>query len=235
MLVSELIRMSLRKIGAISTGETVSVDRNTEALQALQSMLRSWSQKRILVYTTTQESFTLVPTQISYTWGAGANINTVRPNMVISVFIRDSNGLDSPVEIISEGTYKGIPVKTASSRPKYLYYNPAYPYGIIYLYPSPATAETLWLTSLKPFTETSSFSDVGNTISFPSNYEEAIIYNLAIRLAPEYSVAVSDEVASIASSSYFELTVLNASLAVEPATVLLPAGNRQRVYDINLG
>ncbi|QGH73447.1 MAG: tail adaptor [Podoviridae sp. cty5g4] len=236
MLVSDLIRASLRKIGAISLGETVSVDKNTEALQALQAMLRAWSQKRILVYATTKESFTLIPNQNSYTWGLGADINTTRPHKVLAAFIRDANGLDCSVSIISDGTYMDIASKSATSRPHYLNYNPTYPYSTIYLYPSPAIAEVLWLTSLKPFTETSSFADIGDTISFPPNYEEAIIYNLAMRLCSESQISPPAEVREIAGTSYGELIILNASLAVEPATVLLPAGGKHsRVYNINLG
>lgn len=233
MLVSELIQASLRKIGALSTGEIPSS--YTDTLQALQVMLRSWAQKQLLVYSSVRESFTLVSGQSLYTWGTGGNIATVRPHQVLASFIRDLNGLDSPVGIISEGTYNNLSLKANSGRPFYLFYRPGYSLGNLYLYPTPQITETLWLVSLKPFTETSSFAAATDTLSFPPNYEEALIYNLAIRLAPEFGIKVSSEVAAISSDSYLALVGLNASNQVEPVRISLPVGRHGRGYNINLG
>ena len=57
MIVSSLIKASLRKIGALSVGEDIAGGVSDDLLQALQVMLRSWAQKRILVYASKKESF----------------------------------------------------------------------------------------------------------------------------------------------------------------------------------
>jgi len=231
MIVSDLIKSSLRKLGVLSSGETPTTDTYAALLEALQIMLRSWAQKRILVFASTKESFSLVSTQSLYTWGAGGVINTARPHKILGAFVRDSGGTDHPVGIISEGQYRNISSKATKGRPENLFYHPLYPLGAIYLYPTPQDAETMWVESLKPFTETSSFGTVADTISFPENYQEPLVYNLALRVAPEYGVQMSAEAVKVATDSLDALIVLNASNQVEPISLSLPISGRGG-YDI---
>ncbi|MFA6358681.1 MAG: hypothetical protein WCY09_08520 [Candidatus Omnitrophota bacterium] len=234
MLVSTLISSSLRKIGALSSGEVLGTTRQAEALQALQSMLRSWGAMGNVVFATIKESTTLVAVQSLYTWGVGGNITSTRPNKVLGAYIVDAGGTTHPVSIMSEQQYSGLTAKTTVSRPNSLLFHASYPLANIYLYPVPDTAETLWIDSIKPFAETSSFGLSTDTIAFPGFYEEAIIYNLAIRLAPEYGRAVSAEVATVAEKALNILSIFNASNKVSPVFIHIPAnGANGARYSIN--
>jgi hypothetical protein len=233
MLVSSLLSSSLRKIGALSSGETIEPTRQTEALTALQTMLRSWGALSLKVFASVKESKVLTAGKGLYTWGLGGDISTARPNQVLGAYIL-SGDTSYPVDLITEGGYRNISVKGTSSRPDSLYFYPSFPLATLYLYPVPDAAETLWLDSFKPFTETGSFGLTTDTLVFPSYYEEPILYNLSIRLAPEYGKAVSAEVAAIAKSSLSDLTVRNSADRVEPVFVLVPAGLNSGVhYSIN--
>ena len=234
MLVSDLLTTSLRKIGALSSGETIETTRQSEALSALQSMLRSWGALKANVFASIKEHITLTPTQYVYTWGSGGDITTARPNQVIGAYILDSDGTTHPVDLISEGRYRGITMKTTTSRPYALYYHPDYPLANVYLYPVPETAEDLYLDSFKPFTETGSFGLSTDTLVFPVYYEEPMVYNLAIRLAPEYGKAVPIEVAAIAKESYDIMVIRNSADQLEPVYILVPAsGPYGAGYSIN--
>ncbi len=234
MLVSDLISMSLRKIGALSSGETIETTRQAEALSALQVMLRSWGAVGQKVFASTKETKTLTAGTAEYTWGSGGDITTARPDKVASVWIVDSSNISHPVDIISEQMYNGIVDKTVLSRPTSLFYHPAYPLGTVYLFPVPDAAETLHLDSFKVFTESGSYGLVTDTLAFPLYYQEPIVYNLAIRLAPEYGKSVSAEVAAIAESSLKVLTNLNASAQVSPIYIEIPArAGYGSGYDIN--
>lgn len=226
MIVSDLIKSSMRKVGILSAGEVPTTDTYAALLEALQVMLRQWAQKRILVFASVKESFALVPTQSLYTWGTGGNITTTRPHQILGGFVRDSSSIDHPVGIISDGQYRNISSKATAGRPEYLFYHPLYPLGSIYVYPTPQDAETMWIESLKPFTETSSFSAVTDTLAFPSNYEEPLVYNLALRIAPEYGVQMSAEAVKVATDSLDALIILNASNQVEPISLSLPISGR---------
>ena len=234
MLVSSLLSSSLRKIGALSSGETIEATRQTEALSAMQVMLRSWGAVSVNIFASVKESVTLTPGKGDYTWGTGEDISTARPNQILGAYILDSSGLSHPVDLISKNRYQAIGSKTVSARPYDAYFYPAFPLATLYLYPVPDTAEALHLDSYKPFTETGSFGLSTDTLVFPSYYEEPILYNLAIRLAPEYGVSVSSEVALIAKTSLDILLTLNVANHVEPIYISVPAGGLYGAgYSIN--
>jgi hypothetical protein len=234
MLVSSLISSSLRKIGALSSGETIETTRQAEALTALQSMLRSWGAVSANIFATVKESHTLTSGIGAYTWGSGGDISTARPNQITGAYILEGGITTFPVDVVPEGTYMAISVKSTTGIPSSLFFYQSYPLASLYLYPVPDAAYVLYLDSFKPFTETSSFGLVTDTIAFPSYYEEAIIYNLAIRLAPEYGKSVSTEVGAIAKSSFDNLLNANASGRVEQIYIRIPAsGSYGAGYSIN--
>lgn len=236
MTCQTLIKSAMRKMGILASNETPPVSELEDCLEALQLMLRSWAARRLLVFASTKESFNLVSGQASYTWGTGGTITTTRPHQILGAFVRDSQNIDHLVDIISEGQYRGYSNKTATARPEVLFFHPLYPLAYIYLKPTPQDIETMWVDSMKPFTETSSFDDIASILSFPPNYEEPIIYNLAVRIAPEFGKTISAEVAAIATSGLDGLIMLNSGNQVEPISLngMLPismAGG----YDIEQG
>lgn len=237
MLVSEIISSALRKIGGLSSGETIEASRQAEALTALKVMLRSWGALGLNVFATVKENCTLTGGTGSYTWGVGGTINSSRPNQVTGAYILESGSTTHPVDVIAEGTYRGISVKDTLGIPTSLFFHPNYPLATVYLYPVPDSAYVLCLDSFKPFVEVSSFNLTTDTISFPSYYEEPIIYNLAIRLAPEYGKTVSNEVGAIAKSSYDNMVLANSTAGrVEQIFIHVPASAPYGAgYSINSG
>lgn len=234
MIVSNLIKSSMRKLGLIATGETPSASEMADGLEALQIMLRSWAGKRLMVFASVKEPITLVAGTASYSWGVGGTINTPRPNQILGAFIRDSENIDHFVDLVSEGKYRSIAVKGTANRPDMLFFHPTYPLAAIYLHPTPDAAEALWIESMKPFTEASSFSALGDTISFPPNYEEPLLYGLAVRMAPEFGKPVPVEVAAVAANTLDSLLTMNAANQVEALKLSLPTGMRS-AYNINTG
>jgi hypothetical protein len=237
MIVKNLLIKAMKKIGVAQSGETPEAEDLQDALESLQSMLHAWASKQILVFASTKEHFTLVSGKNPYSWGSvAADIVTARPHMILGAVVRDTNDMDHPVNIISEGQYRAYSLKTLSERPRAMWLHPLYPLANLYVFPVAATGEECYIDSLKPFTQTSSFDTLFDTIAFPENYEEPVIYNLAVRIAPEYGKSISPEVAAIAESGYNALVSLNSGNQVENLrlTNILPAGITGR-YDINLG
>lgn len=233
MTVQELITSAMRKIGAVASGETPHPNELADGLMALENMLQFWATRKIVVFASVKETFSLVGGTALYTWGSGGTITTLRPNQVVGAFIRDSANVDHQVDIISEVKYRSFTVKSTSSRPYALFYHPTYPLGNVYLYPTPADAETMHLESFKPFTESSSFDLQASTLAFPLNYKEPMVFNLAKRLAPEYGKSLSPEAASIAEDGFNVLLSLNAANQVEPSKIQIPAAWYEGRYSIN--
>jgi hypothetical protein len=234
MTVEELIRASLRKITAYASGESPTANELSDGLSALQSMLRRWASKKILVFASTKESFTLTAGTYLYTFGVGGTFNSARPYEVVGAYVLDGTGVTHGVDIISEGKYRSISVKGTASRPYALFFHPTYPLAEVYLYPVPDSGESLYIDSFKPFTETSSIDATTSTLAFPPNYEEALIYNLAVRLSSEFGKAVTIEVAALAESSYSDILHLNAANQMETVQIILPVSSPYGArYSIN--
>ncbi len=223
MLVSDIIKSAFRKCGVYASGETPTTNEYADALLALQMMLRRWASKRILVYSSTYTSLALESGTASYTWGPSGDILGLRPQELISAVLTLSDGTSKILEKISEWQYLSITEKTTQDEPSSVFYKPTYPNGTLYFYPTPSSALTVSLENLQPFTETSSFTAITDTLQLPTNYEEAAVYGLAVRIASEYGKTITPEIAGLSQSAYNDLISSNANTTVNPVSVSIPA------------
>ena len=200
---SDVIRRALRIIGAIAGGETPSSTEEADALQVLNAMLDSWNTKSLAVYALRDESLTLTGAA-SYTIGMGGDLNTARPVKIEAAYTRLSS-IDYHVEQASADAWYQLAAKsTIGTVPEWLYYEPSYPLGTLYLYPKPTTG-VLHLVTRAPFAAYSA----ADSLVLPPGYQDAITYNLAIRLAPEYGRPVTPEVAAIARDALNSIGLVN--------------------------
>ena len=228
MTVEQIITAAFRKLGM---GRVPDAEDLADFLEALQSMLRYWASKRVLMYASTQETFPTVAGTASYSWGSGGVITTTRPSQIVNMFIRDSSGLDHPVGMLYESEYLAIANKSLAGRPESYFFHPLYPLAYMYLHAVPNEIETVHVSSIKPWTEASSFVALGNTISFPVEYEAAIIHNLAMWTASEYGVIPSAIVKDIAASTLYTIMSHNAASQVVPVVLNFFSGVGS--YNIN--
>lgn len=233
----DIIKKSLQKIGVLSEGEEASASQANDAFDALNMMIDSWAARTLLTTAQIRESFSLTASQRLYTIGSGANFNTSKPFQIVSAFVRDSSNLDYGINVVSREIYDSYGDKASTSytaRPTSLFYDPgatqqANQTGNIYLYPTPDgnTTYTLFLESEKPFTQ---FSNLTSVITFPPSYKRAMIFNLAIEMAPDYGRPISKELAFIANESMRIVENVNARNNQSVAAMDFPGG--QRAYNI---
>ena len=144
-----LIEGALRKIGVLAAGEEAKPSELADALEIANEWLESLSNEGLLVYALTHESFSLIG-QASYTIGTGGDFDTDRPITIEDMRVRDSGGLEEPVEVVSLNIWSGISIKdTTVTFPDYAYYEPEYPLGVIKFDSIPETGNTLKLVSRK--------------------------------------------------------------------------------------
>jgi hypothetical protein len=183
MTVSELVKSSLRLIGAIATGETPSADELSDGIFSLNDMLEHWSNEGILVNTIQRETFPFVVGQSRYSIGDLGDFNTVRPMRIEKAMVK-RNGTELPIEVITESEFYALRSKnTESTLPRYILRENKFPLDFLNFYPVPSEPNELVLYSQKPFARYTLGSDV---INLPPGYTRAIRYNLAVELAQEY-------------------------------------------------
>lgn len=182
---TELLEQARYANGSFGDGVTMSADEVADDLIALNMLLASWDAQ---LYAHTQESKALTAGTASYTWGVGGNINTARPiELLDQTFIRVGS-TDYPINKISQAEYNGISDKSTGGRPEYIFFDPQVSLAYIYLYPTPNSTDSIYLTSLKGITE---ITDATATLGVLPELAAALKWNLAVELAPNYGVPVT--------------------------------------------
>jgi len=224
----ELIKAALRKVGAISRGKTANASDLADGLEALKVLLREWSGQGTMVFVQEQDTHTLTGGTASYTIGSGATIDTTRPVRVEGAYVNSGN-VDYPLNIIGPNKYRNIAQKDSGADvPNWLHYQPGYSQGTIYLWPP--GGGTLYLDSLKPLTEPSSLT---TSMTFPGEYDAAIIWNLCCELGPEYGREPTMYWLARAQETKDNIIAINAALSIETADVQII--DSRRPYDIDQG
>jgi hypothetical protein len=178
--VNDSITRAMKALGHLGRTEVPTGQEFTDCLYAYNQLLESWSTEKRMSYATLQRSFSLVANTQSYTIGSGGVINVTRPIDITQAFVRDSNGQDFPLTIVSREVWNTIGLKsTTSDIPQILFYDSTYPLGVVYIYPVPTQALTVFYDS----TLNQVTASTGTTsISMPPGYERCFISNLALEL-----------------------------------------------------
>lgn len=224
----QIIYPAFKKIGVLADGETPTATMENDAFNALNNMIDSFSTEELFIFSILRETFTLNQGQQTYQMGTGApDFNTARPQMIMNAQLQmiGSNPVaEIPMTILNQAEYAAIIVKTIQSTvPLYIYNDNAYPYANINFWPVPQASVVTVLNSWKPVAD---FMAINSTVSFPPGYAECLIYNLAIRLAPDYGAIVRDDVIALAIASKENIKRMNirpSHLAVDNA-ILGPRG-----------
>lgn len=228
MTAQEVIEAAYQELGILVSGGTLNTDDLTWGLGKLNRMLRSWSADGLNLHYRVEESFSLVSGTPSYTIGSGATFDTVRPQTIEQAFIRDSDH-DYPMGIRPAAEYWDLSEKTTEGRPIKLYYGFTYPDGTIYLYYVPDSAYTMHIVSQKPLI---TYASANTEASLPGEYEDALVLNLAIRMASRYGKATSGELQLSAKEALGNMRALNLSGQMKGVDLDLP-GARQGIYNID--
>ena len=210
-IVSTMILNSL-----IMTGEkTIEVSSLTTAeqnyhLSRVNSMIDSWSNDRLLIFTLSQTSFALTASQGSYTIGNGGDFNMARPTRIVDpCFIRDSDGNDSELKLIDAQAYGRIVDKDADGTyPVYLFYDYGYSAtstATVRFWPEPDSGLSTFINTLQPL---QTFTAISTNLLFPPGYQDAIETNYAVRSALGV-VPVSAELMAIARQTKAAIKTTN--------------------------
>lgn len=225
-LCSDLINSSLRKIGVLAAGETPNADEYADSLASLNLMLESWSAEQVAVYQIIDFQNNLSASQQTYTMGTGGNFNTPRPLKIESAGIITPDGLRHAMKIVGAKDWAAIEEKSLTGKlPKVLYNDNAFPLANLNVWPIPNATGGAPSIDLQIWAQLQQFVTVGDTFSMPPAYFRALVYGLAIDVAPEYgaqAMAAAAGIAGVAASAKQDVVTLNASNAIGAEPSALP-------------
>lgn len=226
MTVQDLVTATLKLVGACSSTSPPTPDESADVLARLQDLGDSWAAERLSIFQVVRTLFPLVSGQQTYSIGPGGNFDIARPVWIQDAGIISNNNpsqpLELPMTILSDDDWASLSIKNvATSLSWYLYYDYAFNAsgrGNVSVWPIP-NVSTLQVALYVP-TPVLTFPSLGTTITFPPGYAEAIRYNLAVRLCPEWGRPLDPVVAQMAVETYARIERANKRLqrlGVDPA------------------
>lgn len=188
-----IIAAAMRKIGALSRGQSPDSEDLSNAQIALNSLIALFQTLGMPLWARAEYSITLVASQRDYTIGSGQTINTDFPLRIYKANLSNSDGSAVPeVNPMARADFMLLNTSTIGTPVNYTY-QPKVNLGVLSLWPKPdATAVstyTLKLTYQRPFY---GFTSASETPDFPQEWQLALTYGLADLLAPEYGVPLLD-------------------------------------------
>jgi hypothetical protein len=221
----DLVRSSFRLVGVLREGQGPNVDDITDSLVVLNAMISSWSIDRLNIFDIQRNTYNLVANQQTYQIGPGApDFDAPRPIRIDrAAVLYTPNGQydpELPLGMMTTREWEDLRIKNITSPiPTGIYNDNAYPNANLSLWPIPTITIPLILYTWQALTGNFTSGQLDDSLSFPPGYEDAIRYNLAVRLAPEWQKEVREDVLAMAKESKMYIQSLNA-----PAPVLLCDG-----------
>lgn len=251
-LVSDMVAFALRQIGVGAQGTTPAASDLSDGVLHLNNMLAQWQRRRWLVPALV-EIIGLATGSVDMLVGPGLDIDVPqRPDKIEAAFARYlGNGLtqadfasvdfspdflinnldeaalalDYPLGVInSREDYAQISIKNLRTFPSFCFYSPEYPNGRLNVWPVPQKG--LWEIHLVTKGLLPSNLALTNTIVLAPEYYDAILWNLALRLAPSYGQEGSPTVAMMAKGAL--QTIRTANVQVPSLTLPVDLGSRTR-------
>jgi|SRR5579863_66988 len=213
---SLIIADALQKLGVYAPGEVISDADQSRGLQLLNDMIDQWLDDSIQLFSVSTVSAALANATQSYTIGNGAVISTPRPLRVAmgpAVATVTSGASTTNVNSVSELEWNSIfnaaglsGASGLSGVPNTMFYNPAFPWGTIWVAPIPNGAMTLNFPGLYGVT---GFALPSTNYNLSQGEQLALTTNLAKESAPYYGMPASPELMAEAQQTKTLLTLTN--------------------------
>lgn len=188
----ELITSALRKLTVIPEGAVASATQLSDAIPSLNGLLSSLQTMGLPLWKRETRTVSFVSGQRDYTLGIGQAINTAYPLKVLQATVEYSSGSSIDMELLSDYNFKLLP-SDSTGLPVKGRYHPKNDVGVFSVWPIPdasaASTASLELTYQKPF---DIFTSGTETLDFPREWYNPIVYGLADLLSDDYGLPLED-------------------------------------------
>lgn len=176
-----------------------------------------------------------VPTSGTFTFTVEGTPTTPATGTITSAAV-SGQPVEIPRTVITDNAYQDIQIKNLSNAQfTNVYYNPTYPFGTVFLWPKPDTAQNQLVLYLQSAFE--GFANLTTEYDFPDlpGYADALEYNLALRLLPFGSPETAGFIREMATKTLGLIKRANNKLSDMPNDAAVLTGDRRGGYNINSG
>jgi len=242
----DLVKASMRAIGALAAGETPRADEAEDCRTILNRMIDGLNIQQQWMYEQVRTAVSLTSGVRDYTIGTGGTINIARPTVIAAAgFVQDSTAstpIEIPIEVFTDQRWQEIAQKTLAAGVLWgIYFDRAFSQttqrGTISTYPTinVSNAQVVLYTPGRPVAK---FTNLTTNYYLAEGYEEALHYNLCVRLAPEFERPINAKLEQLAERSLswvkaanyraVEVTLDRALPGLGPGTWSIDTGSYRR-------
>lgn len=189
----EIINAAYRKLLVLGVDQAADANQLSKGAQALNAIVATFQTLGMSLWARKELAITMVASQRDYTIGIGQTIAQPFPLRVYSAVIKSSaTASQTDLDMVARADFNllssistGLPVAAT--------YQPFVNYGVLSVWPTPPSVlvgvPTVTITYQAPFQY---FIAGVDTPDFPQEWTNALIYALAVSLAPENGLPVAD-------------------------------------------
>ncbi len=176
MKAREAIEDALREINVLALDEAMEAAQVQFGLRKLGRMLLAWQNLDYNIWLKASQTLTLT-TARSYT------LSPERPLRILSARI-STDDIETPLQELTRQDYDELPNKTATGRPTSFHYDRQKEDALLYVWPVPdAAGDTIEITYARAIERP---DRLGADVDIPPEWEDAVVFGLAVSLAPAF-------------------------------------------------
>lgn len=190
-----LIQMAFELIKVGTEGESLDTEDTNVAIRVLNVMIKAMMPYGLMLWKREQVTVPLTASTAAYTIGRSGTptVTADRPVRLHAAHLVDSSGNRTELTIVSFQEYKNRSNLTSSGAPSEVCFDPTLDNSTLYVWPVPTTADAtaydIYLTVQMPLEDMDGSTD---NFDFPQEWEEVLMYMLAVRLAPRYGLSIQE-------------------------------------------
>jgi len=180
--VRTIVEDALLDIEAGTLGQSATGEAMAHGVRHLSRLMKAWQTMGHFQSLTAEQSLTIVANTADHT------LSPVRPIKILNARYKDTSGNEIPMFQMNRQEYDELPTKTTTGIPTNYYYNRQKESAVFTIWPVKAsvTTETIEITYEREYED---ITDEDDVIDIPSEAYDAVILNLAARLAHTYGSA----------------------------------------------
>lgn len=192
--VLDLITEALVTIKALAVGETPDASMTTDALNKFNEVLEALSLQNLAIYSSDDVAVPVLAGATRLVLGPGGVAQRpISMNSIDSMYVT-YDGVDRPIDIITQDEYDNIAIKYTTGIPYLAAYDNGYPTAMLSLYPAPEQSCLIKLSQRKVFSSAQNLTDA---FQMPAGYRRLVRLMLAWELASDYPGLGADEIAKL--------------------------------------
>jgi hypothetical protein len=239
--VLSIVTQALQEIGAYGQGENLAAYNAQVCLLRFQNQLDAWQADQLTLAVNAQLSFTIPGSTQTFTIGPGGDIAAQRPVYIEAmnyVVVGSSPEVETVMAPMNDDQYDALSIKNlTSSYPTQYYYNTSFStlLGTMFVWPMPTQDVKVYVYAKQGPAVPVALS---STVIGPAGYQDAFIYQLALRLCTPFAMPVPPLLPSMEAEAYARVKRANMQpglLGVDAALVPTSGGAYNILNDTNTG